>query len=75
MITKELVDRINELARKQRAEGLTENEKKEQHELRQQYLQGIRTQVVDAFESMGIKPKGHREKCTCDTCSGNRHTH
>ncbi|MFZ5647922.1 MAG: DUF896 domain-containing protein [Bacillota bacterium] len=69
MITKELVDRINWLSRKQRSEGLTEEEKKEQHRLRQQYLQGIRSQVTEALDSMGLKPKkNHQKKCSCDTC-------
>lgn len=71
MITKELVDRINWLARKQRSEGLTAEEKEEQHRLRQQYLQGIRSQVTDALDSMGLKPKkSHKNKCSCDTCRG-----
>ncbi len=69
MITKELVDRINLLARKQRSEGLTDEEKAEQHGLRQKYLEGIRFQVVDAMDSMGIKPKKkHDGHCSCHTC-------
>jgi len=76
MITKELVDRINELARKQRDTGLTDKEKEEQHNLRQQYLQAIRTQVVDALDSAGIKPKGsHTDKCGCPTCTGEKTVH
>ncbi|MFZ5652670.1 MAG: DUF896 domain-containing protein [Bacillota bacterium] len=72
MITKELVDRINWLARKQRSGGLTDEEKEEQHRLRQQYLQGIRSQVTDALDSMGLKPKKpHKKECSCHTCSGN----
>ena len=69
MITKELVDKINFLARKQRSEGLTDDEKEEQHRLRQLYLQGIRSQVVDTFNSMGLKPKTqHKDQCTCTDC-------
>ncbi len=71
MITKELVDKINWLARKQRSEGLTEEEKEEQFRLRQLYLQGIRSQVVDALNSMGLKPKPkHRKECSCPDCKG-----
>lgn len=53
LITKEMIDRINELARKQRTVGLTEAEKTEQQELRGRYLAAIRAQVraqLDAIE-------------------------
>ncbi len=45
MIDQNLINRINELARKKKKEGLTTEEKVEQARLRQQYLQGIRGQV------------------------------
>jgi len=71
MITKELLDRINELARKQREEGLTEEEIKEQAELREVYLADIRAQVVNALESKGCKPKTeHNKSCSCSDCGG-----
>jgi 5-formyltetrahydrofolate cyclo-ligase len=41
-MTKESIDRINELARKSKAEGLTEEEKVEQAALRKEYLADIR---------------------------------
>lgn len=73
MITKELVDRINELARKQRSEGLTEDEKIEQSRLRKIYLADIRSQVVTSLESSGFKPKTkHSNTCGCPDC-GNHH--
>jgi uncharacterized protein YnzC (UPF0291/DUF896 family) len=74
MITKELLDRINELARKQREERLTEEEIKEQGELRELYLAGIRAQVVNALESKGCKPKKteHNNSCSGDSC-GKKH--
>lgn len=37
-----LLDRINELARKQRTEGLTEEEKQEQATLRKEYIEEFR---------------------------------
>lgn len=45
MVSKETIDRINELAAKHKKEGLTEEELKERHELRQEYLAAIRGQV------------------------------
>lgn len=73
MITKELLDRINELARKQREAGLTEEEKEEQNRLRQVYLADIRSQVVTALESTGCKPKAkHDSTCGCPGC-GHKH--
>lgn len=69
MITKELVDRINFLARKQRDGGLSEEEKKEQKELREIYLKSIRSQVVEALDSVGFKPKKkHDGACGCGHC-------
>ena len=41
-MTKESIDRINELARKSKAEGLTEEDKAEQAALRKEYLADIR---------------------------------
>ncbi|MFZ5591499.1 MAG: DUF896 domain-containing protein, partial [Bacillota bacterium] len=57
MITRELIDRINELARKQRSTGLTAAEKQEQETLRRQYLDAIRAQVIGQLEAMGCKPR------------------
>ncbi len=50
VITDELIQRINELARKQKAEGLTPAEKEEQQQLRQKYLQGIRGSVKSQLD-------------------------
>lgn len=71
LITKELVSKINYLARKQRNEGLTVQEQTQQKELREEYLKGIRHQVVDALQSAGCKTKshGHDASCDCEACS------
>lgn len=50
MITPELLARINELARKKRTVGLTEEELAEQKELYKIYLAAIRGQVTDLLD-------------------------
>ena len=54
MITPELLARINELARKKRTIGLTEEELTEQKELYKIYLAAIRGQVTSLLESIEI---------------------
>ena len=50
LITPELLARINELARKKRTVGLTEEELAEQKELYKIYLAAIRGQVTDLLD-------------------------
>lgn len=52
MITPELLARINELARKKRTIGLTEEELVEQKGLYKIYLAAIRGQVTSLLESI-----------------------
>ncbi|RCX23517.1 DUF896 domain-containing protein [Fontibacillus phaseoli] len=52
-----LVNRINELARKNKAEGLTEDEKLERAQLRETYLQNIRNNFRQQLESIEIVDK------------------
>lgn len=80
MITMELVERINYLARKQRYEGLTDEEKEEQQKLRRQYLDAIKKQVVDALEGAGHTRKDelsskakHQSGCGCGHCKPQEH--
>lgn len=47
------IDRINELARKKKAEGLTSEELAEQAQLREEYIEGYRRSVRHHLE--GIK--------------------
>lgn len=42
MLKKEKIDRINHLAKKSRGEGLTDEEKKEQEQLRKEYIEKFR---------------------------------
>jgi len=48
------LDRINELAKKQREIGLTNAEKVEQQVLREDYLRQIRGQVLDTFSGLTV---------------------
>ncbi len=58
----ELIDRINFLARKSRAEGLTEAEKAEQARLRQEYVAGFRRGFVNTMENVYIVDEQGNEK-------------
>lgn len=48
------LNRINELSKKQRTEGLTQNEKEEQQLLRESYLRQIRGQVLNTFSTLKV---------------------
>ena len=52
MITKEMISRINELARKKRSTGLTAEETAEQKELYAEYLGNIRGQMKQMLDSI-----------------------
>ena len=49
--------RINELARKSKAEGLTEDELKEQKELRQRYIEAVRMNLRGQLNNIDIIKK------------------
>ena len=56
------LDRINELARKQKSEGLTEEEKKEQAALRAEYIAEFRAQFTGLLDNTYIqRPDGTKE--------------
>ena len=52
---KKKIERINELAHKKKAEGLTEDELKEQAELRKEYLEAIRANFRQTLDSIEYK--------------------
>ncbi len=54
MITKEMIQRINELAAKKKDSGLTSAEQKEQNELRQEYLGTIRQRLKHTLDGIEI---------------------
>ena len=59
------IDRINELARKQKTEGLTEEEKAEQAVLRREYIEGYKKSVMSQLDNMYIvEPDGTKKKVT-----------
>ncbi|HIQ96991.1 MAG TPA: DUF896 domain-containing protein [Candidatus Limivivens merdigallinarum] len=54
-ITQEKIDRINELARLQRAEGLTEAERLEQAALRREYIEAFRMNLKSQLDNIKIR--------------------
>ena len=48
------INRINELAHKQKGEGLTDAERQEQAELRQEFLKEIRADLKAQLDSIEI---------------------
>ena len=64
-MTQEKIDRINELARKKKAEGLTEAELEEQAMLRREYIEGFKQSLVSQLENTYIvEPDGTKRKVT-----------
>ena len=62
-MTKEQIARINELARKQKAEGLTEEEKAEQLKLRGEYINAYKQSLIARLENTYIlEPDGTKRK-------------
>ena len=60
---KKQIDRINELARKKKAEGLTPEELEEQAALRAEYIAGFRASLTAQLDNTVIvDPDGNRTK-------------
>lgn len=60
MLSQDKIERINSLAKKAKDTGLTEKEKQEQKELREQYLNNVRSSFKNQFKSMTVvDPKGN----------------
>lgn len=51
------IDRINALAHKAKSVGLTEEEKKEQAELRKEYLAAVRQNLKAQLNNIDVKEK------------------
>ncbi|MBQ4518214.1 MAG: DUF896 domain-containing protein [Clostridia bacterium] len=65
MEMEKLLEKINALARKSRAEGLTDEEKDEQAKLRQEYLKLFRAGMESTLNTVYIMDeKGNKKKVT-----------
>lgn len=53
-MTKEKIDRINELYKKSKAEGLTSEEKKEQDLLRKEFIASVRGNLVNQLNNIDM---------------------
>ncbi len=65
MITREIIARINELAKKQQAGQLSAAERTEQAQLRRQYIDNIKSQLKAQLDNIEIYDE--------ENCSGRRH--
>ena len=64
-MTEDKIKKINELARKQKAEGLTDEEKAEQAELRREYIESYKRSLVAQLENTYVvDEKGNKQKLT-----------
>ena len=62
-MTEEKIKRINELAHKQKSEGLTEEEKAEQFKLRREYIDAYKQSLIAQLENTYIlEPDGTKRK-------------
>ena len=65
MTLEETIQRINELYHKSQKEGLSEEEKQEQKQLRQIYINSVKNNLRGQLENMEIeRPDGTIEKVT-----------
>ena len=55
MVTKDTINRINELYRKSQAEGLTTAEAKEQKRLRKEYVEAFKKNLRGTLETIKIQ--------------------
>ena len=65
MTLEETIQRINELYHKSQKEGLSEEEKQDQKQLRQVYIDSVKNNLRGQLENMEIeRPDGTIEKVT-----------
>ena len=61
MVTKEQIDRINELSRKKKAEGLTEDEQAEQKVLYRAYIDSFKANLKAQLDTIEIVDNNKKE--------------
>ncbi|OZI11454.1 DUF896 domain-containing protein [Bacillus sp. FJAT-42315] len=60
MLSAEKIARINELSKKSKSQGLTDDEKQEQMNLRQEYLKAFRSSMKNTVETVRVfDPEGN----------------
>ncbi|EYE89203.1 hypothetical protein Q428_03670 [Fervidicella metallireducens AeB] len=75
MVTKEQIERINELYKKSKEIGLTDEEKKEQEELRRLYVKAVRENLKSQLQNIKIVSPEEYEKLTNTKKCGCGHDH
>ena len=55
MITEAMIARINELAKKSKAEGLTDAEKEEQQKLRKEYIESFKMNLRSQLNNIDVQ--------------------
>lgn len=61
-MTDDKIKRINELSKKSKKEGLTEAEKREQHMLRQEYINNVKSSLRAKLENVVIIDQSGKRK-------------
>ncbi|MCX7951194.1 MAG: DUF896 domain-containing protein [Clostridiales bacterium] len=78
MVTKEQIQRINELYKKSQAEGLTEEEKKEQAYLRRLYIDSVKESLRAQLDNIKVVDKEEYDRLMKEkscSCGHDHHGH
>lgn len=73
MVTKEQIQRINELYKKQITEGLTEEEKAEQNMLRRMYVDAVKESLRVQLENIKIVDEKEYKKIVSKESDCHKH--
>ena len=65
-MTDEQIGRINELYRKSKAEGLTEEEKKEQAILRKEFIANVKGNLINQLNNIDLVDKDGNVENLCE---------